>query len=213
MLIPHVTVLPYWTGIATLVAAALAALLSAISLFLTGRREDKRWKREVLQETLASLFDASFAYIDKAAFYARRDGKDVSWYKDRALDANAAQFHALTRLHFLANSQVLNLGYELHDVEVRLYDLVFKTQSASADWDALEETRIELEAERTATRKKLFNAARRNLGLQPTFPVDVPQGRGPSSEDRAIHEMERQRQEREIKQSAQSARSSPDVRP
>jgi hypothetical protein len=212
MLLPHVTVLPYWAGIATLVAAALAALLSGISLFLTGRREDKRWKREVLQETLASLFDASFGYIDKAAFNARRDDKDVSWYKDRALDANAAQFRALTRLHFLANSQVLNLGYELHDVEVRLYDLVFKTQSDSADWDALEQTRVKLEAERTVTRKKLFNAARRNLGLQPTFPADVPEGRGPSSEDRAVHEMERQRQEREIK-SAQSARSASDVRP
>ena len=65
--------LPYWTGIATLTAAALAALLSGISLFLTGRREDKRWKREVLVETMVSFFEASYAYVDRAAFRAARD--------------------------------------------------------------------------------------------------------------------------------------------
>jgi hypothetical protein len=75
-----------WTGLATFIAAAAAAVLSAASLLMSGRREDRRWKREMLEETMVSLFDASFRYVDRAAFEAAEAGKDLSEYKEHALE-------------------------------------------------------------------------------------------------------------------------------
>jgi hypothetical protein len=194
-----------WTGMATLVAAVAAAVLSATSLLLAGRREDKRWKREVLRDTMVSLFDASFRYIDQAALNAQRDGRDVRWYKERALDAHAAQLGALTRLRFLANPKVLDCAFKLHDVEDQLYDLVFKDRDDQPDWVKLKDDWSELHSERRKARTDLFNASRRNLGLWRTLPVGQTKGLGPSFEEMAIHEMKRQRGEGELR-SAQAAR-------
>jgi hypothetical protein len=178
--------LPYWTGIATLTAAALAALLSGISLFLTGRREDKRWKREVLVDTMVSFFDASFAYVDRAAFRAAEAGHNLEWYKDRALDAHATQLRELTRLRFLARRGVLKRAFKLHDVEDELFEHVFNEQPN-------EQTFEELETERSKARTKLFNASRRNLGLWNTSKIGPTVGKGPRSEEMARHAMKRQR--------------------
>jgi hypothetical protein len=186
-----------WTGLATLVAAVAAAVLSAASLLLAGRREDKRWKREVLRETMVSLFDASFGYIDEAAFNAQRDGRDVRWYKERALDAHAAQLEALTRLRFLANSKVLDCAFNLHDVEDQLFDLVFKDRDDQPDWVKLKNDWSKLHDERRKARSELFNASRRNLGLWRTLPVGQTKGLGPSTEEMALHAMKRQRREPE----------------
>ena len=75
-----------WSGLATFIAAAAAAVLSAASLLMSDRREDRRWKREVLEETMVSLFDASFRCVDRAAFEAAEAGKDLSEYKEHALE-------------------------------------------------------------------------------------------------------------------------------
>jgi hypothetical protein len=109
-----------------------------VSLLLTGRREDRRWKREVLEEAMVSLFDASFGCVDGAAFDAAKDGKELREYKDRALDAHGAQLEALTRLRFLATPQVLKIGIRLHDIEDQLYSIVVKEPLESVEWPKLE---------------------------------------------------------------------------
>jgi hypothetical protein len=206
-----------WTGLATLVAASAAAVLSAASLLLSGRREDRRWKREVLEQTMVSLFEASLGYVDQAALRAAQDNEDLSEYKERALDAHSMQLRALTRLRFLANADVLKCAFKLHGIEDQLYSIVFTKPLDSADWEELEDQQRKVRAE-------LFNACRRNLGLEdvvdegdPAHPGtsssspvddlvtvdDLKRGIGPSAQDRVKHEMKRQRQERE----ARSARS------
>jgi hypothetical protein len=159
-----------WTGLATLVAASAAAVLSAVSLLMSGRREDKRWKREVLEQTLTALFDASFAYICKAAFNARKEREDVSWYRECALDAHAAQFRALTRLNFLANEESWTRHMSCM-VEDRLYDLIFKTEPNSADWDELEKKRKGLEDERTARPPRTLQCHSPELRLAEHFSI------------------------------------------
>jgi hypothetical protein len=45
--------------------SVVAVVISALALFLAGRREDKRWKREVLVETMVSIgLDASHDPVD-----------------------------------------------------------------------------------------------------------------------------------------------------
>jgi hypothetical protein len=169
MLLPQMTVLPYWTGIATLAAAALAALLSGTSLFLTGRREDKRWKREVLRETMESLFDSSFNSHVETALADPPSLQDLDWYKDRALDAHAVQMDALTRLRFLAKPKVLRSAFDLHTIEDKLYSAVFHKNVSPADL-------VLLKACHQEARTNLFNACRRDLGLRRTDEVDREEG-------------------------------------
>ena len=64
-----------WTGLATLVVGIGRGCSFCCFLLLAGRREDRRRKREVLEETMVSLFDASFGYVDRAALNAAKVGK------------------------------------------------------------------------------------------------------------------------------------------
>ena len=96
-----------------------------------------------LEETMVSLFDASFGYVDRAAFEAAETGKDLSEYKELALDAHGAQLQALTRLRFLANPEVLELAFELHDIEDRLYSIVFTEPFEPGEWQKLQDQQRE----------------------------------------------------------------------
>jgi hypothetical protein len=108
---------------------------------LSGLREDRKWKREVLEETMVSFFDASFGYVDRAALKAAEGGKDLSDYKERALDAHGAQPQALTRLQFLANPEVLELAFKLHHIEDQLYSIVFTERLSQGEWQGLRTSR------------------------------------------------------------------------
>jgi hypothetical protein len=176
-----------WTGLATLIAAVSAAVLSGLSLFFAGRRENRRWKREVLTETMVSLFDASFASIDDAAYQARQAGEDLTQHKERALDARAAELRALTRLRFLARPRVVERAVQLQKAEHVIYDAVFKEAVPPDDgeWNRRVQSR-------RIARNKLFDAARRNLGLRRTVPtLGWYHGEGPSQKEVFIHEMKR----------------------
>ena len=131
---------------------------------------------------MVSLFDASFGYVDRAAFEAAEAGKDLSEYEELALDAHGAQLQALTRLRFLANPEVLELAFELHDIEDRLYSIAFTEPFEPGEWQKLQDQQRDV-------RTKLFNACRRNLGLHETLPI-VPDSKiGPSAEERVLHEI------------------------
>jgi hypothetical protein len=179
-----------WFGLATLVAAVAAAVLSAASFFFSGRREDLRWKREVLEETMVSLLDASYDSIDTAALAARHAGEDLSWRKDRALDAHDLEMRAITRLRFLAKPVVVKRAFELHQIERKIYDAVFRNdvELDATGWD-------ELVHRRRIARDKLFDAARRDLGLRrsPDPQVGPYEAGGPTAQDLVAHEMKRQR--------------------
>jgi hypothetical protein len=176
-----------WAGWATLIAAIAAALLSGASLFLSGRREDLRWKREVLVETMVSFFDASFDSIDTTAFKARQDGEELEWHRERYLNAHAVELQALTRLRFLAKPKVLQRVFELHDIEDGIYSAVFNvgTPLDASHWaDLVERRRV--------ARTNLFNASRRNLGLRRTLPVWPALGTGPSHQEIINHKRRHQ---------------------
>ena len=49
--------MPSWPTLIPLIVSAIAVVISAVTLVLSGRREDLRWKRQVLEETMVSLID------------------------------------------------------------------------------------------------------------------------------------------------------------
>jgi hypothetical protein len=155
---------------------------------LAGRREDLRWKREVLSETMVSFFDASFAFGSTPAFNARQAGESVELYREEVLDAYAVKMKALTRLRFLAKPKVLESAFELHDIEGQLYDALFRenVQLNEDQWQDLLERR-------RAARTKLFTAARQNLGLRPTVAVRPHVPVGPRRQELIDHEKKRER--------------------
>ena len=83
-----------WTGLATLVVGIGRGCSFCCFLLLAGRREDRRWKREVLEETMVSLFDASFGYVDRAALNAAKVGKSSASTK------SALRTHMVRRYGF-----------------------------------------------------------------------------------------------------------------
>ena len=154
------------------------------------RREDLKWKREVLLETLVSFFDASFAFGSTPAFMARRAGESpesLERYRGVVLDAHLVKMTALTRLQFLAKPKVLQCAFELHKIEGELYDALFREhgQLDESEWQ-------QLLVRRRDARTNLFNAARRNMGLRPTVDVSPPVPVGPRRQELIDHEMKRQ---------------------
>jgi hypothetical protein len=176
-----------WAGLATFIAAAAAAFLSGASLLSSGRLEDRRWRREVLVETMIKLFDNSFESTYGAAFRARRDGEDLSWHKERALEATAMEMRLLTRLRLLAKPSVVERAVELHRIEDELYDAVFK-KGVLPNADHIEA----LQDQRREARNRLFDAARRNLGLRRAQPIDAFHWKGPTEPDLVRYQMKRQ---------------------
>jgi hypothetical protein len=193
-----------WPSLIPLVVSAIAVVISATALVMSGRREDLRWKREVLEKTMVSLIDASFGYVDLVDLQAAKEGKDLREYKDRALDTHRVQLDALTKLRLLAKPKVLKLAFELHDLEDKLYSIVYaealelpQWTKESPEWKKLEARRKELQKQREDIRSDLTNACRRNLGLWRTLPTLPERSVGPSDEEIVLHDMKRKRQDRE----------------
>jgi hypothetical protein len=191
-------------GIQVTVKVCAVNVVSALAFVLSGRREDLRWKRQVLEETMVALIDASYGYVDLADLQAAKDDKDLREYKERALDAHRVQLDALTRLRLLATPKVLKLAFDLHGIEDQLYNIVFTKSRDSAEWD-------ELQKQRKQVRIELANTCRRNLGLWRTLPILPERSVGPSDEEITLHEMKRQRQDRELKSAQTVAEQVPNI--
>lgn len=69
------------------VAASLAAVLSGFGLWLGWRREDRKWRRDALVDTLVQILDSSFASPGSGLMQKRREGALSE--KDRELAEEA----------------------------------------------------------------------------------------------------------------------------
>ena len=68
------------------VGAVGAAALSAVTLYLTGKREQKTWRRDAVVEAMVQFMDGSFSRYSERAFDTRRAGESVDRYMRRADD-------------------------------------------------------------------------------------------------------------------------------
>ena len=68
------------------VAATTAAVFSAATLYIAGRRERRKWHREMLSAALIRFFGASFTGSTTKIFYKLEAGEDISqWFEASVL--------------------------------------------------------------------------------------------------------------------------------
>src|SRR5947209_3143340 len=103
--------MPTSTDGITAFAAVVAAILSALNLIVTGRREEVMWRRSALTEALREYADLSFGMTRAArrAMSLRANGKRREL---RDLWKSEAELHQrstdqLTRIRLLASRRVL----------------------------------------------------------------------------------------------------------
>ncbi|MBT2232199.1 hypothetical protein [Nonomuraea sp. NEAU-A123] len=146
------------------IAAACAAVLAGLNLFVTGRREQTKWSREVLVDTLAEFLTASYRCKDecKQAAAMKRAGlsdDDLKSHLDAASAVYDEQKDALTRLRLLAPPSVVKAA---NAVRYRNKDyLTFATEGLNGDIEQDRKLRCGL----GAAREEALQAARRFLKI------------------------------------------------
>jgi len=97
-------------------AATTAAILAAANLIVSGRRESRKWTREVLIDTLSHFLDQAYA-ATKDAEAIRQARTDGSRELAKAIEAGAANrqamISAMSRLRLLADQDTVTRANEL----------------------------------------------------------------------------------------------------
>ena len=125
------------------VAATTGAVLAGITVYITGRRDESKWRREVLLETCEAFLNASFetarAGGQLAGFPAPRDAATRDEPELRISLAYRAKMDLMTRLRILADENVVTAAEDLHLADVRFLDAVarWKTPPSTEDYDAV----------------------------------------------------------------------------
>jgi hypothetical protein len=148
-------------GAVTAGAAGLAAVLSGVNLYVSGRREIDRWTRETLVEIFAAFLDASFMH-GAACRALVRDSPDPERQRLRAdvVTAHYLEAHSLIRLWLLATSRVVTAARALIEAERALTAACFADTLPSTEdpEDLLEPVRL--------ARERLIESARSVLRLR-----------------------------------------------
>jgi hypothetical protein len=97
-------------------AAILAAVLAGLNLYVTGRREEARWARDVLLGTLEGYLSASFEITSAATLLTRTVSSSIQAEEIEAqvVAAHDVQMRMLTRLRLLADEQIVVSAADLH---------------------------------------------------------------------------------------------------
>jgi hypothetical protein len=155
--------------ILTAVAATLAAVFSRLTLYVGGVREERRWRRGVLVDTVVQFLDASFFTPGFIYWDSRRRGTLSSDDRDQAIRTHADALTSLTRLRVLASASVVACAEKLHMADAKVYEMVVLDEHGSlpnpTEWGELEELRME-------RRLDLLNAVRQEFGLGRTKEID-----------------------------------------
>lgn len=156
-------------------AATVAALLAGANLVVSGRRETRRWWREVLIEVFAGFLDSSYQTEAACREFSRVDRDHLEYeaardrYHEQIQDAHSAQLRYLTRLRLLSSPDAVRAARALHEAG---HDLEGAAFADAVKFDPLEVSRAR-EAHATAT-NELLTAARRMIVVRgPTGHVDV----------------------------------------
>lgn len=150
-----------WVGAITAGAAGLAAVLSGVNLYLSGRRELNRWTRETLIERLALFLDASFKLTSACGAISRQSPSQSERDNLRAaiFAAHSQENSALTELRLLAPPRVVENARTLIDSEYWLAESCLLESLSQDDLD----TKINAVRQ---SRSQFLESARLALGLR-----------------------------------------------
>ena len=154
-------------------AALAAALFSGVSLYLAGKREERRWRRDALVSAYQRFIELSFERSLNAVegMDLRRNGEPFDLKKLRRDEWRSHEEYdgLLTRMRLLGAGAVVQAAEPLHGCDQELIKLGLGTDEAAsdADFDFFEEKR---EQDRKA-KLDMLHAARATLGLEPAAPI------------------------------------------
>ena len=148
------------------VGAVVAAFLSGMSLLVLGRRENVRWRREALVDTVVSFIDASFTMPGHGALRRAQSGNFSAEDREEVLQADQRAGQALSRLRVIATAETVQAAELIHALDNRKARMVLTAQVA---FDEDEWTRTSIE--RREARVALLTAARRELRLGPASTI------------------------------------------
>ncbi|MFF0631298.1 hypothetical protein ACFYTS_02225 [Nocardia sp. NPDC004151] len=146
------------------VAASIAAVLAGITLYISGRRENRKWLRESLIDAYVGYLDASFGSGGAYARIARVEGHDASMFTEmrtRTNDAYDAQAVVLTRLRLIAPRSVVSAAEALHLADYGVMHATFDRQQPPTDDDAW----IAARDEQHRAREHFIRVTRQSLRL------------------------------------------------
>ena len=144
------------------VAACIAAVLSGAALVVGGKRDERRWRREAMTDTLVAFLDASFAGAGQRSYDARLRGDDMTQFRTIAVESHQQRIESLTRLRLLAPAAVVTAAERLHDADNAVHTAALN-DVAVPDPDHW----AELRGAQQEARERLLTAARNSLGLGP----------------------------------------------
>jgi hypothetical protein len=155
-------------------AALAAALFSGVSLYLSGKREERRWRRDVLLSAYQRMIELSFDRSLRAVKgIDTRQGIEsfvLNELREEEYALHLEYDSMLTRVRLLAAANVVAAAEKLHlyDNElVELADLKTDQKPSETDVSAFEGKR---EQNRRA-KQHMLSAARATLGLDPAAPI------------------------------------------
>lgn len=148
------------------VAATIAAVFSGAGLWLTASREERKWQRDALVDTVVQYLDASFASPAAQLMRKRREGRLDVADREGVAAAHQKSLNALTRLRVVASANVVGCAEELHVADDEGSDIVLTATRLPDDehWDRMLDHRRQL-------RLALLPAVRRGLRLRKAKPI------------------------------------------
>ena len=148
------------------VSATVAAVLVAVNLYISGRREQSRWAREALVDIFIAFLDAGFsgsAAGNRLSVTASADSEvRILHYRQEIEQAHRTETEMLTKMRLLTTPAVVEAAMGLHVATHAFTDLV------SEDLPGLSGQERDLINDRIwQARRSFLAAAKAEIGLRP----------------------------------------------
>lgn len=156
-------------------AAVIAAVLSGVTLWVTGRRSETAWIRSALVDALERFAQSSFdrRRAAREVMESRREGSaPATWaaLQHDCRESHRAQSDCLTRLRLLAADAVVQAAEDLAVHDYQLEQLTLTTCDAPTASD--EEQWEHMRQANDAVKRKFVLAARQSLRIRGGKEID-----------------------------------------
>jgi hypothetical protein len=151
------------------VAATVSALLALSTLLATGRREERKCRRDALQRAVLDFLDSSHSSPGTFAFVAARNSADLTAHRAAAEEAHRRQNDARGLLRLIAPADVVIAADALHRCDEDL------REAALGAAGPVDERRwSELRGRQNIGRRTFILAARKAFGAKGEPPRPWP---------------------------------------
>jgi hypothetical protein len=130
-----------WATLLSAIAASIAAILTLLNLWFTGRREGLAWKRAALETAFVDFLTAAYANRQAAKEIAALDENRWSFRTRDEWVRQADRSHEMmlgcaTRLRILASDDMAESALDIHSLLDDELEQLFRTPGNTTDFRA-----------------------------------------------------------------------------